>query len=313
MRASGRDIIEIFGFSPDDQSEKAAYFWEKEICPFTESACQKTNHDKSIIYGACSVTYGPKSKRGGDVIICPKRFYAKSYSCLADAARLIWPSHSNNFVIGGDIEELRNSALRYDECVVAFGQNSGREIAIYSSGRLSMDWILQAYKRIGANELSSQGYIGIEVQSIDITGNYRENWQAYKNIHLKKKVRSIPNSKHGLNFANVHKRLIPQIIRKGNVYRDSELCKGFFFIIPEVVYKKFEEVIGEIRPLANSSKTALTVMTYTLGPSGQHGHMREVVLNRIVTHELQDIALAFIASKTPDASKELDLTMSSIL
>jgi hypothetical protein len=54
--------------------------------------------------------------------------------------------------------------------------------------------------------------IPCEVQSADTTGNYRANWDAYS-----KELDSIPDSEHGMNWANIWKRLIPQLILKGSI------------------------------------------------------------------------------------------------
>ena len=96
-----------------------------------------------------------------------------------------------------------------------------------------MDWVLAKVKSGKLKE-----YVGIEVQSIDITGNYRDCWHSYNNLTPGTKI--ISSSCHGMNWANVHKRLIPQIIRKGLVYsRSSMVKKGVYFIVPDIVYRKF--------------------------------------------------------------------------
>ncbi|CAH1044724.1 hypothetical protein HPTD01_3202 [Halomonas sp. TD01] len=96
-----------------------------------------------------------------------------------------------------------------------------------------MDWVLAKVKN---GKL--QQYVGVEVQSIDITGNYRDSWHTYKNLNTSFSG-DIPRSEHGLNWANVHKRLIPQLIRKGVVYSNSKLVpSGLYFIVPDIVYKK---------------------------------------------------------------------------
>lgn len=106
-----------------------------------------------------------------------------------------------------------------NEFVVAFGQNSGREIQVGSSrNKLSMDWVLVRIVDGRPFEIA-----GVEVQSIDITNNYRSTWEAYKSLVLAPNT-TIPASAHGMNWANVHKRLIPQIIRKGQIYADSKLA-----------------------------------------------------------------------------------------
>jgi hypothetical protein len=300
MRAKGQDIVELFGFAPNDPSAIAKQQFERTDCPFVKGQCGKTNHNKTLIYGTCSVTAG-REKR--EVIICPKRLYADKYRVLSDAANAVWGNIA--LVAGGAISELREQALTFDECAIAFGQNSGREVTINSNGKLSLDWVIQRYKRING-KLVAQDYIGIEVQSIDITGNYRDNWQAYRDIKFGSRPNVVPDSGHGLNWANVHKRLIPQIIRKGNVYSFTKRCSAFFFILPDLVYEKFEQILGDIPEQNAPSNQNLSVLTYGFGPVSNDGEHRNLVLHRTKHHSLSDIAHAFITNCGDTVSDELD-------
>jgi hypothetical protein len=67
-----RELIEIFGYNPNDLTKSVRTLWSLGACPFILRGCSKHNHDQSIIYGTCSV-----SSPFGDVIICPNRLYAK--------------------------------------------------------------------------------------------------------------------------------------------------------------------------------------------------------------------------------------------
>lgn len=311
MRAKGRDIVELFGFSPDDVSPIALKTWEEKSCPFTGGRCSKTNHDQSLIYGTCSVTNGISKSEGAEIIICPKRFYANTHTIFNDVIKQVWPDQSKNLVVGGSLADLKKKALTTENPVVAFGQNSGKELQIRSNGTLSMDWVLQSYKIENGN-LIPVDFVGIEIQSIDITGNYRDNWGAYKMIKEGVPVESIPNSGHGLNWANVHKRLIPQIIRKGNIYEKTNRCVGFFFILPEPVYQKFEEVIGEIDILDRPSKENLSVITLKLGENVDAGHIRNVEIVREVHYSLGDVAAAFIGNSSKEAPSQFEESLRGI-
>ena len=44
-----RDLIEIFGYSPDDLTDQSRSLWRLGACPFIEKECTKFNHDRSII------------------------------------------------------------------------------------------------------------------------------------------------------------------------------------------------------------------------------------------------------------------------
>lgn len=265
-----------------------------------------------MIYGVCSVTNGMKTGPHDEVIVCPKRLYQKNYGIFEDLAREVWGDETD-LVIGGTIAELRDRARTKERPAVAFGQNSGAEIAVNSNGQMSMDWVIQLYR----NELGlvADEFIGIEVQSIDITGNYRENWAAYEAM---KNTGNLPNvaiesSGHGLNWANVHKRLIPQIIRKGNIYRGSERCVGFYFIAPEMVYQKFEEVIGDLPKLDGPARDRISIKTYSISNSVPDGQIRDICPVRTVHLDAIAVAQAFISNVDESAAGLLDQRMASIL
>jgi len=310
MRSDGPDIVEFFGFSPDDGSEAAIGSFNKSECPFVKSKCSKINHDQSVVYGSCAVTGKLSLTQREEVIICPKRLYAEGYSTFRDVTEIVWGKLP--VVVGGTLAELRARAITHKECIVAFGQNSGREITVNSSGKLSMDWVLQRYKTIGKT-LEPLDFVGIEVQSIDTTGNYRDTISAYSALKANLPCTIIPKSSHGLNWANVHKRLIPQIIRKGHIYSKSERCMGFFFIVPEQVYKKFEEVLGVIEEEAAPSRLNLSVLTYALGDTVGHGNTRQINHCHTKHHSLVNIAKAFSNRTDPKAPKKFDEILKKIL
>ena len=287
-----KDLVEIFGYAPDDHSSEARSLWNIGGCPFTNKSCTKINHDQTITYGTCSVT-----SPYGDIIICPNRLYAKDYSCLKRVA-------TDAF---GDVpfymfDEYIKNRGRTSNCVVALGKNSGKEVKI---GRgLSMDWML-----VEIDETRLAGYVGLEIQSIDITGNYRDAWHAYKNGKVRSRYEDvIPSSCHGLNWANVHKRLIPQLIRKGVVFSRTKYAKsGLYFILPEIVYRKFEDVIGaDIPTLDAPGKNVLSVFTYELGGKVASGEQRTLCPVRNIRFTLEDFSDRFISGPNLPSGEELD-------
>jgi hypothetical protein len=296
-RSSGRDLAEIFGYAPDDLSKSARVLWKLGACPFINGPCIKHNHDKSIIYGTCSV-----KGDGGDVVICPYRLYANNYQSVRDVARDAFDK-GVPFKMYGEYIAKRGEI---DECVVAIGQNSGKEIRLGNT--LSMDWILAHIKD---GELKD--YAGIEVQSIDITGNYRDAWHAYHNLPRNPKA-VIPQSGHGLNWANVHKRLIPQLIRKGLVYSRSSLVKrGLYFVVPDAVFKKFEAVLGDLPQVADARTDTITVFAYGLGAEVGAGQQRKLVMKRKSRFLLKDLSEKFISGATLPSGKDLDEAVKSML
>lgn len=292
-----KDICEIFGYAANDLTEQARSLWALEACPFIKQKCVKHNHDQSIIYGTCSVT-----SSCGDVIICPCRLYAAKYASIRKVAEESFGKDIPFYFFDQYIEKR----LEKDKCIVCLGQNSGKEVKVGRS--LSMDWILALIENGRLIE-----YVGIEVQSIDITGNYRDAWHAYKNLS-KKQPKKMPSSGHGLNWANVHKRLIPQLIRKGLVYSRSEYVKkGLFFIVPDIVYQKFEEIIGEMPLIKYPKNDSITVHTYSLGNTVDHGKQRSLVRARNVCFSLDEFSHRFITGPNLPTGTQLDLVIKDIL
>lgn len=287
-----RSLIEVFGHAPNDITSKARKFWGLNACPFTGRACSKFDHTNTICYGTCSV-----SNAGQDVIICPNRLYANNYETIRHVSEDVFGKLP--FMLFDEYLKKESNSLN---CVVALGQNSGREVKL---SKMSMDWVLAHIKNGKLIE-----YVGIEVQSIDITGNYRDAWYAARD---KKPV--IPPSAHGLNWANVHKRLMPQIIRKSLVYSKSSLVKnGLFFIVPEPVYQRFEEIIGsDIPTVAVPGKDIITVFTYDLSDPVPQGHERKLVRNRVVRFKLAEFSARFISGPNLPAGHELDDKIRQIL
>lgn len=295
QRPEKKDIVEIFGYAPNDTSDECRSLWQLGACPFVPIPCTKKNHESTIVYGTCSVT-----TPYGDCVICPNRLYANNFETL----RMV------SLDVFGEIPLLTYSDYirerrRSDTFAVILGMHSGHEINISRS--CSMDWVLA---KIVNHQLVE--YSGIEVQSIDITGNYRDNWYAYKNIH---EGAVIPRSEHGLNWANVHKRLIPQIIRKSLIYsRSSFVHSGLYFIVPEVVYKKFEEVIGADIPLVDEkAPDVISVHTYRLGDAVPEGQIRSIVPVRKIRFKMDDFSNRFITGPNLPSAADLDSAVRSAL
>lgn len=292
-----KDLIEVFGYAPDDTTTQCRSLWNLSACPFINKQCTKSNHDGSIIYGTCSV-----SSPYGDCVICPNRLYENDYATLRTIASEVF-DEKLQFLMYEQFIPVREKTKN---CIVALGQNSGKEVKIGTS--LSMDWVLA---RIENGKLIE--YTGVEVQSIDITGNYRDSWHSYKNISEKTLI--IPSSEHGMNWANVHKRLIPQIIRKGTIYSRSNLVKsGLYFVVPDIVYRKFEEIIGQDIPLLEKGgKDVLTIHTYELSPFNKHGEQRTLLMKRNIRFSLDEFSQRFISGPNLPSGDQLDSSVKRVL
>jgi len=198
------------------------------------------------------------------------------------------------------IDDLPN-----DYCVF-LGKNSGREISLSNPGviDLSLDWVM-AYVDRGSIRL----LVPCEVQSIDITGNYRDNWNAYS-----EEISPVPNSDHGMNWANVWKRLIPQLILKSAVAATSTLCtKGTYFVLPDRVYIQFERIVGPVTASASAGPGVITVMTYKLGQDVPLGEIRPIVRHRTERMLATDFAQSFASGSQLPLGTQLDQKVAAVL
>jgi hypothetical protein len=284
------NITELFGYSPKDQSTAAKAARRDLQCPFLGQTCVKKLND-GIKSGVCSL----KLKTTGPVICCPIRLYAGKYQILQDVATQAF-GEGFELVIGGDIAKYRDRNPG-KACVAVFGKRWGKELRLPNRAKLGgnktgayfVDWILAHVDAAG--KLLS--FVAAEVQSIDTTGNYRNERKAY----IKGNV-SAGTSTAGLNWENVHKRILPQIIYKGHVLRREPLCqKGLFFVCPKPVYEKIAERLGGRLDEIHQQAGAVTIMWYDLGPEVSDGQIRTLYLCGQSTTTIEQIAMAFTAPK----------------
>lgn len=275
-------IIEFFGYDPEDRSSAAAKARGTLECPFLRRQCVKTLSD-GLISGACTL----KPVTAGPVICCPIRLYSNNYEILRDVARVSF---------GPEIPLISGNTLTKEsgECIAVFGKGWGKELRLPSrsisggrSGAYFVDWVLAHLSAAG--ELIN--FVAVEVQSIDTTGNYRAERDAY----LKEKSFS-GTSSAGFNWENVNKRILPQLIYKGHVLRQEPLCqKGLFFVCPTPVYTKISQRLGGgLRPYP-IQPGALTILWYDVGEPVPAGSIRPLRMMGQFTTTIDQVALAFTA------------------
>ena len=114
--------------------------------------------------------------------------------------------------------------------VVVFGRYWGQELPLPrpqgkgAAGvrKYYVDWILA---KLDANgELTE--LTAVEVQTIDTTGNYSDQARSFfaEQAFTDGRGRTPGYSNAGMNWENVNKRILPQIIYKGHVLRREAKC-----------------------------------------------------------------------------------------
>ncbi|HBF36318.1 MAG TPA: restriction endonuclease [Firmicutes bacterium] len=225
-------IAEFFGYRSDDKSTAALQAAAKRICPFLSSQCTKILGRDREVAGVCSVRQ--KTDSSPTVICCPNRIYAENYKMLYTIAHSAFGQKLNLYAGRAAVSKAKSG----NGAVAVFGHGWGGELRLpqrKGTGAYFVDWVLAKLDADG--ELIE--FTAVEVQTIDTTGNYREA----RNVLLDK--RELVSDTVGLNWENVSKRIIPQIIYKGQVLQREDLCKtGLFFVCPQPVYERVLNRLG---------------------------------------------------------------------
>lgn len=269
-------VFEFFGFSPDDTSLAAIEGRSQKRCPFLGGACIKKYPD-GLVNGACSL----KPSTSGAVICCPIRMYAEKYRILVDVAE-------SAFGPGKRLVRRLADATCDGHDVLVFGKGWGKELRLPNrgkGGRYFVDWILALLDA----DRNLKEFVAVEVQTMDTTGTYRPEIES-----LYRGVVPAQGSEAGINWENVSKRILPQIIYKGHVLRREPLCsKGLYFICPKPVYERIVTRLGGTLQTYHPQPGALTFRWYDVDESLSMGTPRKLVFKGQQTTTIDQVALAF--------------------
>lgn len=225
-------ISEFFGYKATDTSKKALATTAKKTCPFTGNFCTKILARDKIISGVCSIRQ--KTEGSPNVICCPIRLYADDYKMLRTIAENAFKAKLNLYAGRNAVAKAKAEG----GAVAVFGKGWGGELRLPQRkgvGSYFVDWVLARLDADG--ELAE--LTAIEVQTIDTTGSYGNAQKALA------EHREVISDTVGLNWENVSKRIIPQIIYKGQVLQREDLCRsGLYFVCPDPVYKRVLERLG---------------------------------------------------------------------
>lgn len=276
------EITELFGYAARDSSSTARTQVESEICPFTSRSCWKKFRSNNVTSGTCAV----KPTTGQEVICCPDRLYGNDYRVLRELILEIF-GPTSQLVKPSDVLATQGQNNR----IVAFGKRWGKELRVPKNsadkGGYSADWILAKITDTGDLE----EFIPVEVQSMDTTGSYQREWCELTGNTLPSNCQ--PTSPD-INWENVNKRIIPQLLTKGNIFQREALCrKGLFFICPTAVYKRLLDRLGTTLTEYPIQSGALTFRHYALEDSFTPGTRRSLELKGKFTTLVQNLRDAF--------------------
>ena len=275
-------ITETFGYASSDTSDAALAQRKSRICPFLNKTCWKRFRNGGLVNGTCAV----KPPTSEEVIVCPDRLYAQSFRVLQDVALEAF-GPSMRLIDAADV----NSTQAEKNRVVVFGKRWGKELRVPKSGGsangYAADWILA---RI-SEDASVEEFVPVEVQTMDTTGSYQREWYRMNGLNLPSGYEPTDPS---INWENVNKRIIPQLLTKGNVFGREAMCrKGLFFVCPAPVYKKLMDRLGANLSPWPMRSGALTFRWYDLTPTAAPGEIRQLRVQGQFTTAVENFKEAF--------------------
>lgn len=281
-------VYDWFGYRFDDSSQAASQAAAAQNCPAVGGGCTKQDNP-----GGCAVESAQQR-----VIICPKRLYVDGHRFLREIANQAFGSFDlarepDGFpaLCKGSLSKQVARAKGKAQ-VGVFGHEWDGEIKLPpakpgSRTRYSVDFTLVVVEKTG--DLAA--FVPVEVQAIDTTGSYQASLAGLRNGRRREQ------STVGLNWENVNKRIIPQLITKGLMLQGEPLCtRGLFFVTPEPVYNKVMDRLGGVAhfrtiPQQAGSITFISYRYETAAPGQPIG----LAPRPSVTISTTDMSMAFIS------------------
>ena len=215
--------------------------------------------------------------------------YAEDYRVLLDVA-------TDAFGAGVRLCRTHADVKADGKDVMVFGKRWGKELRLPNrgdGGGYFVDWVLALLD----SQRKLAGFVAVELQTMDTTGSYEAEVRAHLSGQPWDK-----GSKAGINWENVAKRILPQIIFKGHVLRNEPLCtKGMYFICPAPVHARIMTRLGGDLRKYHPQSGALTFRWYDLAPPAKPGERRALAFGGQTTTTVDQVALAFTSPQNlPD-------------
>lgn len=263
-------IVEVLGCRAEEMHEPVNADYQ---CPFIDQKCTKRGHNTRDPFPVCSIwRYKGRGKKRSverPVIVCPKRFFASS-------------------VVDDILEHCWTGAYSREQIDVV------REIKMGKAGNVDMV-ICDT-----SNFPNIDDFISVELQAIDITGSVSDAYTAHLNGT---ELTSSP--KYNFNTANVFKRYLTQLIKKG--YFHHTWGKKIVAVVQDVL---LEDIRSRVRFAATDPKdenTSIVFMSYSLDPNSRNDDgFLDLRLKDVIGTEHSALMNAVVYEKPPDRNKFIE-------
>ena len=230
-------------------------------CPFIGSKCTKRSASlEGEPYPVCSI----RQRVAGElkqVCVCPKRFHAVDF--IADVVEHCWPGDTpTNVKVASEVR------------MTGFG---------------NVDFVIA---ELAQNEEVGQ-FLSVELQAIDITGSVMPAYEALREV---RELDRRPS--YGLNWSNVYKRYITQLIRKG--YFHHHWGTKIVAIMQDVVYDYIRNWADFMRSNDVKGNTVnIIFMTYRYEKDPDDVGAQRLVLDRVEGTSHANLQQAVLYKEAP--------------
>lgn len=297
-----------------DQSAEAANVAAETYCPTLRRDCNKQGKT-----GVCSIQTTQSLEL---VPVCPSRLYFDEHLFLRRIASDVF----GDLNVATNPADLLPTLMPWNAAKAAAAASGLTQVGVFGAkpfeGELNLPVAIEGAGSPKVDftvfAVSPGGdllrFVPVEVQSIDTTNSTRDSQTALKN------GRQVVQSGVGLNWENVNKRILPQLIVKGLMLQAESKCThGLYFVTPEAVYKKImlrlggTEADGMPRRLRSIPQQpgSLTFhrYDYDLSVPLADGVPTPMALLDPVTVSTSDLSLAFITPENLPASGAYETAM----
>lgn len=229
-------------------------------CPFVNSTCIKRSHRISGPYPVCSIWHGVKNPNL--MCVCPKRFFQMEF--LKEVIDNCW--------IG---DPPTNPQIAHEVQLAEFGK---------------VDFVIAD---VDETTNSIREFVSVELQAVDISGSVEPAYNAVISNQLLEKRPS-----YGINWANVRKRYIQQLISKG--IHHHHWGTRIVSVIQTPLYNYFRKHIpfDELSPSNENSNVVF--MTYDFQAVEDDDEKSAVLkLDRVVGTSHSSLMMSSFYSQTP--------------
>jgi len=224
--------------------------------------CDKQSHINDDPYPVCSIR---RKTKAGLITVCPSRFLEADI--LEDVVAHCWPG-----------ERPENPRLVHEVYMEKFG---------------TVDLVVADF---APETKSIREFVSVELQAVDITGSVQPAYAALLNREPEVDVR------YGINWANVRKRYIDQLITKSNYHRLWRTRMVAVMQTPLYDYLREHMHFDELAPNANNIDIAFLLYDYVEGSEPEEGAEPEghgMVFDRVIRTSQTSLMMSALSQDAP--------------